>query len=399
MEVLKNEAKLHKEKQLLLEKKNLDEAKAIKMRQDFLSIMSHEIRTPLNAITSIVELLKDEVNSEGKELLGSLKFASSNLIKIVNDVLDFTKLDSNKSKLEMAPSALAILAKNIVSVYEKQAQEKGLYLTLNCDLSKEIRYNLDETKITQVLNNLISNAIKFTEKGGVELKIIHVKSSPKKDTLLFEVKDTGEGISKENLDEIFESFSQVKPVLTRKQGGTGLGLAIVKKIIELHKSKIKVKSTVAKGTTFFFKLKLKRDEIIENQLVDVVPNVRDGILKDKKVLIVEDTTINALLLQKLLSRWNIISEHVDNGEKALQKVKEQFYDFILMDIHMPEMNGIEVTRLIRTTENLNSSTPILALTADTMVTSETRETNYFSGFLWKPFEVEKLKEVLEKVFI
>lgn len=399
MEVLKNEAKLHKEKQLLLEKKNLDEAKAIKMRQDFLSIMSHEIRTPLNAITSIVELLKDEVNPEGKELLGSLKFASSNLIKIVNDVLDFTKLDSNKSKLEMAPSALAILAKNIVSVYEKQAHEKGLYLTLNCDLSKEMIYNLDETKITQVLNNLISNAIKFTDKGGVELKIKHVKSSPKKDTLLFEVADTGEGISKENLDEIFESFSQVKPVLTRKQGGTGLGLAIVKKIIELHKSKIKVKSIIGKGTTFFFKLKLKRDEIIENQLVDVVPSVREEILKDKKVLIVEDTAINAVLLQKLLSRWDIISEHVDNGEKALKKVKEQFYDFILMDIHMPEMNGIEVTRLIRTTENLNTSTPILALTADTMVTSETHETNYFSGFLWKPFEVEKLKEVLEKVFI
>ncbi|WP_159780282.1 ATP-binding protein [Flavobacterium sp. 9AF] len=254
MELLKNEAKLHKEKQLLLEKKNQDEARAIKMRQDFLSIMSHEIRTPLNAITSIVELLNDEVNEEGKELLGSLKFASSNLIKIVNDVLDFTKLDSNKAKLELSSVSLYPLIKNIVSVYDNQAKEKGLILKLDYSISKTVVYNLDETKLTQVLNNLISNAIKFTEKGRVQIKVKEVKRTEKKDTILFEVKDSGEGISKENMEEIFESFSQVKPILTRNQGGTGLGLAIVKKIIELYKSKIKVKSKLGKGTTFYFKL-------------------------------------------------------------------------------------------------------------------------------------------------
>ncbi|WP_130734378.1 ATP-binding protein [Flavobacterium sp. J27] len=400
MEVLKNEAKLHKEKQLLLEKKNLDEAKAIKMRQDFLSIMSHEIRTPLNAITSIVELLNDEVSLEGEELLGSLKFASSNLIKIVNDVLDFTKLDSNKSKLEMAPVSLAHLVKNIVSVYDKQAKEKGLYIKLNCTIPTQNYYNVDETKLTQILNNLISNAIKFTDKGGVELSIKEVKIGTKKNTFLFEVKDTGEGISKENLEEIFESFSQVKPILTRKQGGTGLGLAIVKKIIALHKSKIKVKSTLGKGTTFYFKLKFSRNESFQGD-VNLENRIGKQIidLKDKKVLIIEDTVINAVLLQKILSKWEITSEHVETGKMALEKVKESRYDYILMDIHMPEMNGIEVAKLIKTTPNANLKTPILALTADTMVTSKNYETNYFSGVLWKPFEINKLKETLENVLI
>jgi len=397
MEVLKNETKLHKEKQLLLEKKNQDEAKAIKMRQDFLSIMSHEIRTPLNAITSIVELLNDEISGEGKELLGSLKFASSNLIKIVNDVLDFTKLDSNKSKLEIAPVQLAKLAKSIVSVYDIQAEEKGLSLKLSCSIPNQNSYDLDETKLTQVLNNLISNAIKFTDKGSVELKINEIKSTPRKDTILFEVNDSGEGISKENLDEIFESFSQVKPILIRKQGGTGLGLAIVKKIIELHNSKIKVKSIVGKGTTFYFKLKVPKKQLIESHLIEEKIVVKNINLKGKKVLIVEDTVINAVLLQKLLAKWEIESEHVENGKIALEKVKENFYDIILMDIHMPDMNGLEVTKIIKTTENLNTKTPVIALTADTMVTSKNYETNHFSGFLWKPFEIDKLRETLERV--
>ena len=398
MEVLKNEAKLHKEKQLLLEKKNEDEVRAIRMRQDFLSIMSHEIRTPLNAITSIVELLNDEVSSEGKELLDSLQFASSNLIKIVNDVLDFTKLDSKKAKLDISSVPLAQLAKNIINVYQKQANHKGLKINLNCSIPEENRYYLDATKLTQVLSNLISNAIKFTDKGKIDLKIKEVKSTEKWDTILFEVKDSGEGISENDLNEIFESFSQVKPILTRKQGGTGLGLAIVKKIVELHKSKIKVKSKLGKGSSFYFKFKLKKQVEIDKVVVQQNETDTSIHLKGKKVLIVEDTIINAVLLRKLLSKWEIDSEHVLNGEIALQKVKEKNYDFILMDIHMPEMNGLEVTRLIKTTENLNTTTPVFALTADTMLTSQNYETHHFSGFLWKPFEINKLKVALESVF-
>ncbi|CAM3984320.1 MULTISPECIES: ATP-binding protein [Flavobacterium] len=394
MEVLKNESKLNKEKQLILEKNNLDEINAVRMRQEFLSIMSHEIRTPLNAITSIVALLEDEITKEGGKLLESLQFASSNLIKIVNDVLDFTKLDSQKSKLEKSPVNLSELVQKVVNVYEKQAQDKGLKLKLNFDVKGKYPYLLDETKITQILNNLISNAIKFTERGSVEVSVILLKIKSNYDKILFEVKDTGEGISKKDKNEIFESFSQIKPILTRSQGGTGLGLAIVKKIVELHESKIKIKSAIGKGSTFYFTLKMNR--VLASNLV-LKETGKEIDLSGKKVLIVEDTLINAALLTKILSKWNMVSEHVVNGKQALKVVGEQLFDFILMDIHMPEMNGFEVTRLIKTTKNLNNETPILALTADTMLTADNYEVSCFSGFLWKPFEIEKLKQALQAV--
>ncbi|UOX33974.1 ATP-binding protein [Flavobacterium sediminilitoris] len=395
IEVLKNEVKLQKEKEEILEQKNNIEIQEVKMRQEFLSIMSHEIRTPLNAITSIITLLKDEMSEEGEVLLQSLQFASSNLIKIVNDVLDFTKLDSQRSKLEKTPVNLFDLAQKVVGVYEKQAQDKGLQLILHFDIKERGLYYLDETKIVQILNNLISNAIKFTNEGAIELSIKLLKIKKKHDKIIFEVKDTGEGISKNNLKDIFESFSQVKSVLNRNNSGTGLGLAIVKKIIELHGSKIKVKSTLGKGSTFYFKLKADTvafaDEVSEMSPKNLIN------LKGKKVLIVEDTLINAALLIKILSKWEMESDHVENGLKALKKVKKKKFDFILMDIHLPEMNGFEVTRLIKTTINLNNNTPILALTADTMLTAQNYEVNYFNGFLWKPFEIDRLRETLGNI--
>ena len=383
----------------MLEKKRHDELLALKLRQDFLSVMSHEIRTPLNAITSIVALLTDEINAEGKDLLNSLQFASSNLIKIVNDVLDFTKLDSNKSKLELTPVNLFQLAHNIKNVYIKQAEEKGLSLELKYDIDEKYLYQLDETKITQILNNLISNAIKFTERGLVEIAIKKTTETDEFDTILFEVSDTGEGISKENLHEVFESFSQVKPVLTRKQGGTGLGLAIVKKIVELHGGQIQVKSVKGQGSIFYFSLQVSKINNINNGLSSNKNLDLDINLKGMRVLIVEDTLLNAVLLSKLLSKWEIVSEHVENGRIALERVKEKQYDFILMDIHMPDMNGLDVTKIIKTTENLNTQTPVLALTADTMLNSQNYETNHFSGFLWKPFEIEKLKMALQQVLV
>lgn len=398
MKTIEKDNQIQQEKREMLEKKRQDELLALKSRQDFLSVMSHEIRTPLNAITSIVALLKDEINEEGKDLLNSLQFASSNLIKIVNDVLDFTKLDSNKSKLELTPTNLFQLTKNIRNVYINQAENKGLSLKLNSDIDAQHCYKLDETKITQILNNLISNAIKFTEEGSVELALSKVNSAKKYDTILFEVKDTGEGISKENVAEIFESFSQVKPVLTRRQGGTGLGLAIVKKIVELHGGDIKVKSAMGKGSTFYFTLKVARINAAKHNVVDENTNLLDINLKGKKVLIVEDTLINAVLLKKLLSKWEIESEHVESGTLALEKVKITKYDFILMDIHMPDMNGLDVTKIIKTTVNLNIQTPVIALTADTMLTSQNYKTNHFSSFLWKPFEIDKLKMALQQVF-
>jgi signal transduction histidine kinase len=258
MNTLESEALLQKERQLIIDKKRKDEKESVKLKQQFLSIMSHEIRTPLNAITTIVSMLNEKVDAEGQKLLKSLHFASNNLIHIVNDVLDFTKLDANKAKLEVRPTNFRALLDNIFHIYEGLANEKGLQFSLNTNVSESITYLIDETKITQILGNLIGNAIKFTEKGNIIANIQLVNSTKTYDVIKINVVDTGEGISEEDLNQIFVSFSQIKPILTRKQGGTGLGLAIVKKLVELHKSKIKVRSELGVGSDFYFELKLKK---------------------------------------------------------------------------------------------------------------------------------------------
>lgn len=395
MEVLKKESKLQIEKQIILDKKNENEIKMLKQRQEFLSIISHEIRTPLNAITSIVALLKDNISKSDQGLMSSLDFASTNLIRIVNDVLDYTKLDLNKSELEERPTDLCVLVNNIKNVYIKQAENKGLKLKLVCDLEEEKLYNIDELKITQVISNLVSNAIKFSSQGKVEINIKLDKKGKTKDTIFFSVSDNGDGISMQDRNKIFISFSQVKPLLTRNEGGTGLGLAIVKKIVELHGSKIKVKNNLKKGSVFYFKLKcsFKSKNLFENTEQDFTLDEVNK-LKGLHFLIVEDTTINAFLLSKILMKWEITSEHVERGKSALEKVKSNNYDLILMDIHMPEMNGFEAAHLIKTTNNFNSKTPIIAITADTLLKSETYDLNNFAGVILKPFEIENLRKTL-----
>ncbi|WP_310554525.1 ATP-binding protein [Flavobacterium sp.] len=385
MNTFERERQLQKEKQELLEKKNKDKIESLRLKQEFLSIMSHEIRTPLNAITTIVSML----DLDDKNMLSSLKFASNNLINIVNDILDFTKLDSNKAKIETNPVNFKEFTDNIATIYNCLATEKGLDFSFKNEIASNTTYLLDETKITQILTNLITNAIKFTDNGRIEVSITKVAEAKYFDTLLFKISDSGEGISRNNLSEIFVSFSQIKPVLTRKQGGTGLGLAIVKKLIELHKSKIEVKSTLGKGSEFYFKLKLKRGKQIETC---AVMNFYE--LNNKTALLAEDTPINALLMKKLLSKWGISTDHVINGKLAVEKANQKKYDFILMDIHMPEMNGFQAAKLIKTNNNLNKNTPIFALTAD--VTSENNEQNrfLFNDFLWKPLEIEKLYAAL-----
>jgi signal transduction histidine kinase/CheY-like chemotaxis protein len=389
MKTLQKEAELQKEKQKVIEKKNRDEEESVKLKQEFLSIMSHEIRTPLNAITTIVSMLNDKVDEENKQLLQSIQFASNNLIHIVNDVLDFTKLDSNKAKLELRSTNFKTLSNNIFNIYQGLASQKKLQLNFKTDIPEKMNYLIDETKITQILGNLIGNAIKFTEVGKVEVKIKLVKETKKYHTFSVKVTDTGEGIATQDMAQIFDSFSQIKPVLTRKQGGTGLGLAIVKKLVELHKSKIKVKSELGFGSEFYFQLKFEKAP----QEIQAVKEDYMG-LKGKIALLAEDTPMNALLMKKLLSNWGIITDHVVNGKQALEQVQLKKYDFILMDIHMPEMNGFEATKLIRNNKNLNVFTPIFALTADVTAENDDENATLFNGFLWKPLEIEKLYAAL-----
>ena len=391
MNALENEALLQKIKQKSIDKKNRAEQRSMRIKQQFLSIMSHEIRTPLNAITTIISILDDKVKEENKELLQSLEFASNNLINIVNDILDFTKLDSKKSKLELHNSNLGELCEKVMNLHSSLAKDKGLDLVLESNVPKDRGYLIDQTKISQILTNLIGNAIKFTERGSVGFNVELLEEDENYDTIKFAVSDTGEGISEQDLAEVFESFTQVKPILTRKQGGTGLGLAIVKRLVELHNSEIKVNSREQEGSEFYFILKLEKGE----KIVATKKSSYDE-LKDKHVLLAEDTPINSMLFKKLLSNWGIITDHVVNGKEAVEFAKNKKYDFILMDIHMPEMDGLDATRLIRTVDNFNRNTPVFAVTADVMASENKSDLKLFNGILWKPIEIDKLYSSLVK---
>jgi len=391
MEALEKEAQAQREKAEIIEKQERAEQSA-RVKQEFLSTMSHEIRTPLNAVITITKLLKERADEEDQQLLESLKFASNNLLLLINDILDFTKLDTGKVQLELRPCNFTALLENIKRTYENLAREKGLKLSLKTGLDVAGNYHLDETKLSQILGNLIGNAIKYTDQGKVDIDIVRTGGGQYTDILRFKISDTGIGIPETYFDEMFDSFSQPKSITTRKQGGSGLGLAIVKKLVELHGSEVKFTSEVGKGSEFYFDLQLKKSGVPVKS-----PAKRSIELKDKTVLLAEDNMINAMVARKLLSNWGIITEHAKDGIEAIAKSKLKPFDFILMDIHMPEMNGYDATMHIRKNESPNIHTPIFALTADITAENVDDYVSYFNGFLRKPIEIDKLYEALTSV--
>jgi signal transduction histidine kinase/CheY-like chemotaxis protein len=391
MNVLEKEAQMQHEKAEIIEKKNRAEQAAI-VKQEFLSTMSHEIRTPLNAVITVASLLGDKSVGEEQKLVDSLKFAANNLLMIINDILDFSKLDAGKMRIEAKPCNFHMLLNNIRDTYINLAHEKGIALNLKLDSQVNGYYELDETKLSQILGNLITNAIKFTEKGHVEVQVRKLTSEGQNDALSFKIVDTGTGIDEKFLEDIFDSFSQPNTITTRKQGGSGLGLAIVKKMVMLHGSTVRVSSRIGKGSIFYFDLELKKCENTVKPAVTFTDQ-----LKDKIVLLAEDNMINAMLISKLLANWKMTTEHAKNGLEAVAKSKHKEYDFILMDIHMPEMDGFEATKHIRGQKESNPNTPIFAITADITAEYIDEYTSYFTGFLHKPIQIDKLYEALVNV--
>ncbi len=387
IESMEKEAQLEKERAEILEKQRRAEQLA-KVKQDFLSTMSHEIRTPLNAIISIASLLNEKhFDKEELELFRSLKFASNNLLMLVNDILDFTKLDQVKVKLENRSTDFRLFLENLKNTYNGLALEKGLEMSLKVDPEISDHYEIDETKLGQILGNLLSNAVKYSEHGFVKIEVNKRNGSQENDWVEFKVIDSGIGIANSIGQEVFESFFQIGPVRTRKHGGSGLGLAIVKKLVELHGSTIYMNSEVGIGSTFYFILNLKKSVARQG-----TPSSISDELNNKTTLIAEDNMVNAIVSKKILTKWGIKSDHALNGLDAVEKAKKQAYDFILMDIHMPGMNGFEAAKTIRETDNPNMNTPIYALTAD--ITSENNEeySKYFNSILHKPIEIDKLFE-------
>ncbi len=392
MRAMEQEASINREKREMIIRQEQVEQSA-RMKQEFLSAMSHEIRTPLNAVTSIISLLQDRSTEEEKQLLTSLRFSSKNLLRIINDILDFSKLDSNKMSLEEHPAQFIEVLNNIRQTYVGLAMEKGLQLNVHIAEDLGESYSLDETKLFQILGNLVSNAIKFTEKGSVDMRVKLLESTPKFDVVQFKVEDTGIGIPKSEQLRLFESFYMPTSITTRSDGGTGLGLAIVKKLVELHDSDIHIDSAEGQGASFYFNLKLKKSKAPIKVDIKLFEKLRD-----KTAILAEDNEINAMVMIQLLEKWGMKVSRVKNGAEAVELALTETVDFVLMDIHMPIMNGYDATRKIRAKNNPNSTTPIFALTADITAVNNSEHDKLFDGFLSKPLQIERLFESLVNAY-
>ncbi len=368
--------------------------KASNARKEFLATMSHEIRTPLNAVITISNMLEDKNEPNREELVQSLQLSSKTLLNIINDVLEFSKLEAGKISMHYRPTDLGRLMENLKKAYEIMATEKGLRFNLIYDSSISKPLEIDDVRLGQILGNLISNAIKFTTKGSIDVTVTKLENDDDSELIRFSVRDTGLGIRKEEIDLIFDSFSQSSTAESRKFGGTGLGLAIVKKLLEKQGSEIQVKSKLLEGTEFSFDLKVMKS----SRSVEVVNEDRlEEELQGISVLVVEDNHINAVITEKLLARWGALTDLAVNGYQAVEKAAENSYDLILMDIHMPDIDGYEAAKRIRELDNNNSRIPMFAFSADVMVNQNKESGQYFSGLLSKPVDRRQLYEALVEV--
>lgn|GEM_PF-6986274 len=367
---------------------------AAKAKEEFLATMSHEIRTPLNAIVGMNHLLKEKVNdAESMEMIQAIQSSSDSLLRLINDILDFTKIDSGKVEMEGVDFELKEYLSKIMATHEVKAKEKGLKLRLSCP-SETMRVHGDAYKLEQVLNNLLSNAIKFTHDGEVKVCAKIEESKPHQPILMrFEVIDTGIGISDEKREKIFERFVQEDSSTSRNYGGTGLGLAIVRLLVDLMGGELEVSSIKGEGSTFSVILPFEYPK--NKSAEDTVEKKPAGSLEKKRVLVVEDNKINQLVARKFLENFGMTVVIAENGIEGVQMVKEEPFDLILMDLHMPGMDGKEATSEIKKLGAPLDSIPIIALTADanSTVREEVLELG-MTAYITKPFQPDNLKKTL-----
>lgn len=374
-------------------------AQGLVAKSEFLSTMSHEIRTPLNSVIGMSHLmLKDDPRPDQRKLLDVIIFSANNLLNIVNDILDYSKIEAGKITFEEIEMDIPALASNLVTSLQSAAQDKGIVLSLHVDKSLEYRVIGDPTRVFQVITNLVHNAIKFTAKGGVSLHINITNYDAENVTLLVQVKDTGIGISPENQARIFERFTQADSSTMRGFGGTGLGLAITKRILELRNSTLQVKSEPGKGSNFFFFQTFKRTRTPLK-----VKKAEDLKVSDNKpfsglpILLVEDNPMNVMVAESFLKRWGATVDVAVDGADALEKVDVLKHKLILMDLHMPVMDGYTSSRKMRQQGIL---IPIVALTATLPSEIETNLTDIgFDDILVKPFLPDELyRKVYNHIF-
>ena len=377
---------------------------ASKAKTAFLANMSHEIRTPMNAVVGLSELIIEE--SRGRKMYDyacEIKSAALNLLSIINDILDLSKVEAGKMVLVKDAYYTQIFIQDIVNLVKVAAAQKGLQLKV--DMSEDLPYRLDgdEGRIRQILINLLNNAIKFTNKGYVKFSIEGQYIDDNRYEVCFVIEDTGIGIRKEDFKNIFESFQQLDMNINRKNEGTGLGLAITRSLVQLMDGSIDIDSEYGKGTTFTVKLV---QEVVDTKTIKEEPVTREGLQETDRrmfksegyrVLVVDDNIINRKIVVAMMKEYDFDIDDCDSGKKAIELAKEKAYDMVLMDHMMPEMDGVEATRIIRSECSLNSDATIIALTANAIEGArEMYLSNGFEDFLAKPFERIQLHELLNK---
>ena len=357
---------------------------AVKSKQQFLSNMSHEIRTPMNAIIGFTKVvLKTDLSAKQKEYLSAIKMSGDALIVLINDILDLAKVDAGKMTFEKTAFKLDLSIKAMLHLFETKIQEKNLKLVTHYDTNIPEVLEGDPIRLHQIILNLVSNAVKFTTKGKITVRVDLISQNKDNCSIKFTVSDTGIGIEETNVDKIFENFQQASSGTSRLFGGTGLGLAIVKQLVEAQNGNITVASELGKGSTFSFELNFNKTDIeavVEPEIVELNTNI-----KDTKILVVEDMELNQLLMKTLLDDFGFECEIAANGKIAVEKLQTSNYDIILMDLQMPEMNGFEATEYIRNT--MKSAIPIIALTADvTTVDLEKCKAVGMNDYISKPVD-------------
>lgn len=388
--------RLQAETELKIAKQTAEES--AKTKELFLANMSHEIRTPMNGIVGLTNLLlKSPLNEKQKEYASSVKQSAENLLVIINDILDFSKIQAGKFEIVKKPFDLSNLFYNLTQAFKLDAQRKNLDLNTSIDDNIKPILNGDEIRLNQILSNLISNALKFTEHGKISLSVRLLNQTTEAYRLRFSVKDSGIGIAPEKADKIFNSFTQANSDTSRKYGGTGLGLTIVKNMLELMGSKIRVASVPGEGSDFFFDLNLEKATKLQE---DLQSNDEDytGKLHGLRILMAEDNKVNQLFASELIQDWGASLDIADNGKLAVEMAKRNEYDLILMDIQMPEMSGIDATHYIRNEfKSPKKDIVIIAMTANAMKGNEEQYGKAgMNDVIFKPYESAELFHKIKK---
>ncbi|MEN8119252.1 MAG: response regulator [Bacteroidota bacterium] len=368
--------------------KELAEA-SLKAKERFLANMTHELRTPLNSIVGITNLLEEtELNKEQKNFLGNIKLSSDHLLAIINDLLEFSRLGSGKLQLEKNEFNLRRSIERIKSTMQYELKKRKLKFSYKINDNVPHFVIGDDYRLNQILINLVGNAIKFTPKGGIEISVNKIFETELKLDVEFRVKDTGIGIKEEKQKSVFESFTQESNGTTRKYGGTGLGLSITKQLVELQGGKIRVESKKRQGSTFIFNIPYLKKAFIAKEEKDKELNIPTN----EKILLIDDNEMNLMFTKSILNKSQFIVETAQSAQDALLKIKDLDFDLILMDLHMPEMDGYELTGEIRNNANNKTKTvPIIALTAAATLNEINKCFDVgMNDYIIKPFKKEDL---------